>query len=125
MEEHQSRRVVVLNPAKRLIGIVSLSNVAAHTGKERVPTAMLTLYESLTNDERSSIEAELAGKGYNFRKNELIEVVLAAIQPVQARYAAIRHEPNYIDTLLRQGADRVRPLAGQTMEEVRRVIGVG
>jgi tryptophanyl-tRNA synthetase len=86
---------------------------------------LLTLYESLTNDDRSSIEAKFAGKGYNFLKKEVIEVVLSAIQPVQARYEEIRHEPYYIDTILRQGADRVRPLAGQTMEEVRRVLGVG
>jgi tryptophanyl-tRNA synthetase len=82
-------------------------------------------YESLTNDDRNSIEAKFAGKGYNFLKKEVIEVVLATIQPVQARYEEIMHELDYIDTILRQGADRVRPLAGQTMEEVRRVTGVG
>jgi tryptophanyl-tRNA synthetase len=86
---------------------------------------LLTLYESLTNDDRNSIEAKFAGKGYNFLKKEVIEVVLATIQPVQARYEEIMHELDYIDTILRQGADRVRPLAGQTMEEVRRVTGVG
>jgi CBS-domain-containing membrane protein len=39
-EEHQCRRVVVLTPAERLIGIVSLSDLAVHTDKELVPTAI-------------------------------------------------------------------------------------
>jgi tryptophanyl-tRNA synthetase len=52
-------------------------------------------------------------------------VVLATIQPVQARYREIMREPSYIETILRKGADRVRPLANRTMEEVRRTTGLG
>jgi tryptophanyl-tRNA synthetase len=86
---------------------------------------LLTLYESLTNDDRNSIEAKFAGKGYAFLKKEVIEIILAAIQPVQARYNEIMREPSYIDTILHEGAEKVRPLATQTMKEVRRVTGVG
>jgi tryptophanyl-tRNA synthetase len=86
---------------------------------------LLTLYESLTNEDRGSIEAKFAGKGYDFLKKEVIEVVLATIQPVQARYHEIMREPSYIEAILRKGADRVRPLADQTMDEVRRVTGIG
>lgn len=55
----------------------------------------------------------------------MLEVVLATIQPVQARYREIMREPSYIDTILRQGADEIRPLANQTMDEVRRATGLG
>jgi tryptophanyl-tRNA synthetase len=86
---------------------------------------LLTLYESLTNEDRGSIEAKFAGKGYDLLKKEVIEVVLATIRPVQARYHEIMREPSYIEATLRKGADRVRPLADQTMDEVRRVTGIG
>ena len=36
MEEHQIRRLVVLNRDKRLVGIVSLGDVAVHTDNERL-----------------------------------------------------------------------------------------
>jgi tryptophanyl-tRNA synthetase len=85
---------------------------------------LLTLYKSLTNDDRNSIEAKFAGKGYAFLKKEVIEIILAAIQPVQARYNEIMREPSYIDTILHEGAEKVRPLATQTMKEVRRVTDV-
>ena len=58
-------------------------------------------------------------------KKEVIEIILAAIQPVQARYNEIMREPSYIDTILHESAEKVRPLATQTMKEVRRVTGVG
>lgn len=86
---------------------------------------LLTLYESLTNEERDAIEAKFAGKGYDFLKKAVIEVVLATIQPVQVRYREIMREPSYIETILQKGADKVRPLADQTLDEVRRVIGIG
>jgi CBS domain-containing protein len=35
MEEHQIRRLVVLNRAKQLVGIVSLGDLAVHTGDAR------------------------------------------------------------------------------------------
>jgi tryptophanyl-tRNA synthetase len=86
---------------------------------------LLTLYESLTNEERGSIGAKFAGKGYDFLKKEVIEVVRATLQPVQARYHEIMREPSYIETILRKGAERIRPLADQTMDEVRRIRGIG
>jgi tryptophanyl-tRNA synthetase len=55
---------------------------------------LLTLYESLTNEDRGSIEAKFAGKGYDLLKKEVIEVVLATIRPVQARYHEIMREPH-------------------------------
>jgi CBS domain-containing protein len=36
MEEHQIRRLVILNRDKRLVGIVSLGDVAVHTDNERL-----------------------------------------------------------------------------------------
>ena len=36
MKEHQIRRLVVLNPDKRLVGIVSLGDLAVETGDEKL-----------------------------------------------------------------------------------------
>jgi CBS domain-containing protein len=36
MEEHQIRRLVILNRDKRLVGIVSLADLAVHTDNERL-----------------------------------------------------------------------------------------
>jgi CBS domain-containing protein len=36
MQEHQVRRLVVLDPARRLAGVVSLGDLAVETGDERL-----------------------------------------------------------------------------------------
>jgi CBS domain-containing protein len=36
MEEHQLRRLIVLNRDKRLVGILSLGDLAVHTGDDRL-----------------------------------------------------------------------------------------
>ena len=36
MDENQIRRLIVLNRAKQLVGIVSLGDLAAHSGDERL-----------------------------------------------------------------------------------------
>ena len=86
---------------------------------------LLTLYEALTGADRSSIEAKFADKGYRFLKNEVAELVLATIQPIQSRYHAIMRAPEDIDTMLQEGAERIRPIAEQTMQEVRKATGIG
>jgi tryptophanyl-tRNA synthetase len=86
---------------------------------------LLTLYEALTGADRRSIEAKFADKDYRFLKNEVAEVVLATLQPIQSRYHAIMREPKDIDTMLRKGAERIRPIAEQTMQDVRKATGIG
>jgi tryptophanyl-tRNA synthetase len=86
---------------------------------------LLTLYQALTSESRQAIEEKFAGKGYGFLKRETLEVVLATIQPIQARYNEIMSDPSFIENILKRGVEQVRPIAQQTMERVRQVTGIG
>jgi tryptophanyl-tRNA synthetase len=86
---------------------------------------LLTLYEALTGMDRRSIEAKFVDKDYRFLKNEVAEVVLATLQPIQSRYHVIMRESRDIDTMLRKGAERIRPIAEQTIQDVRKATGIG
>lgn len=86
---------------------------------------LLTLYEVLTGESRPEIEARFAGQGYGVLKKAVVDVVVSALEPLQKRYAEIMSDPQYIEDLLKHGADRVRPIAEQTMAEVRRATGIG
>jgi tryptophanyl-tRNA synthetase len=87
--------------------------------------SLLTLYEALTGADRQSIEAKFAGRGYHFLKTEVVEVVLATLQPIQSRYHEITREPSYIETILREGAERIRAMAEYMMTEFRQATGIG
>jgi tryptophanyl-tRNA synthetase len=49
--------------------------------------------------------------------------VMAEIEPIQARYAEISADPAYIDGVLAESVERLRPIVEQTMDAVRRAMG--
>ena len=84
---------------------------------------LLTIYQALTGLGNDEIEAHFAGKGYGDLKKELAEVVIAEIEPIQARYRELTVDPAYIDEVLRHSVEQLRPIADATMDAVRRAMG--
>ena len=69
---------------------------------------LLTIYRSLSGQSQEEIEAHFEGKGYGDLKRELADVVIATLEPVQARFRELTEDPAYIDELLAEHAARVR-----------------
>ena len=84
---------------------------------------LLTIYQALTDLAPAAIEARFAGKGYGDLKKELAEVIIAEIEPIQARYRALRADPAYIDGVLAESVEKLRPIVDATMDAVRRAMG--
>lgn len=47
------------------------------------------------------------------------------LQTLQSRYRVLIAEANYIDSVLAEGASKVRPIAEKTLVAVREKIGLG
>ncbi|MBI2829632.1 MAG: tryptophan--tRNA ligase [Chloroflexi bacterium] len=86
---------------------------------------LLTIYQSFTSQSKEEIEAHFAGKGYSDLKKETAEMVIDGLSPLQARYRELTADPSYIDSLLTEGADRVRPTAEKTLSLVKEKVGLG
>jgi tryptophanyl-tRNA synthetase len=86
---------------------------------------LLVIYELFTGKSRKEIETCFDGKGYAALKKELAEVVIEGLAPLQKRYAELTDDPAHIDSLLRKGAERARPLAEKTLARVQERIGLG
>ncbi len=86
---------------------------------------LLVIYELFTKLGRDEIEAQFEGKGYADFKRELAEVIVEGISPLQSRYRELTAEPTYIDSLLAEGASRVRPIAEKTLAVVKDRVGLG
>jgi len=52
------------------------------------------------------------------------EMVIAHLEPFQQRYRQIMNEPGYLAAILREGADRVRPIADATVRLVKSRMGL-
>jgi tryptophanyl-tRNA synthetase len=86
---------------------------------------LLTIYQTLTGENKKDIEAKFEGKGYGDFKKALAEVVIESLRPLRERYQALTADPTHIDTILKAGAEKARPMAAKTLAEVQKKIGLG
>ncbi len=86
---------------------------------------LLVIYELFTGLSRPDIETRFEGKGYADLKQELGEVIVEGLRPLQSHYQELTADPTYIDSLLTEGASRARPIAEKTLNTVKNKIGVG
>jgi tryptophanyl-tRNA synthetase len=86
---------------------------------------LLVLYEALSGEPREAIESQFDGKGYGTLKRTVSELVIEALEPIRLRYDELRADPQYIERMLADGADRVRPIAAETLRHVHDVTGIG
>jgi tryptophanyl-tRNA synthetase len=86
---------------------------------------LLSIYQSFTDIPEPEIEARFEGKGYSDLKKELAEVVIEGIRPVQERFREITAESGYIEKVVKEGADKARPMADKKLAEVRKKVGLG
>ena len=86
---------------------------------------LLTIYELCSGLKRPQIESRFEGKGYGDFKNDLAEVVVATVEPVQRRYHELVDDPAQLDAMLRAGADKLKPIAADVLKRVQDKIGLG
>ena len=58
-------------------------------------------------------------------EEELAEVVIEHLRPIQSRFKVLMEDPHHINNLLARGAEKVRPIAERTMVEVNHKLGLG
>jgi len=71
----------------------------------------------------SELEKEYESKNYSVFKNDLAEIIIEGLSPIQKKYKELSANPDYIKKVLRDGAEKAKTIAAQTMAEVRSKIG--
>lgn len=85
---------------------------------------LLTIYSALTGRTVDAIVADYDGKGYGDLKKDLADVVVDFLTPFQERVHGYLDEPDKLDDVLADGAERASAIARATMERVRERIGL-
>jgi tryptophanyl-tRNA synthetase len=84
---------------------------------------LLTLYSLLSGQSKETVAAECESLGWGQFKPLLTEATIAALEPIQTRYQQIMAEPDYLQTVLKQGQQKAAILANQTLSQVRAALG--
>ena len=85
---------------------------------------LLTIYQLLTGKERSEIEEHFSGKSYKDLKEQLAEVVIESLRPLQERYRELTGEEGYLDEMLSIGAEKADARAEEKLRQVYKKIGL-
>ncbi|HEX8491691.1 MAG TPA: tryptophan--tRNA ligase [Pyrinomonadaceae bacterium] len=83
---------------------------------------LLTIYQLLTKQQPAEIEAHFAGKGYAQLKNDLADVTIEFLKPLQERVREISDEE--LDRILNDGRQRAEQIARVTLDEAKARVGL-
>src|SRR5947199_9619167 len=84
---------------------------------------LLSIYQAFSGDTDDDIKAKFTGIRYGDLKKQVAEIVIAHIKPFQERYREIRSDPGYLAAVLREGAERVAPIAHDTDQLAKSRLG--
>lgn len=85
---------------------------------------LLTMIQLLSNRSPEDVEARFQGQGYRALKQELAELVVATLEPIQQRYAEFERDPDIVDTILAEGAERAQQIAATVVDQVQQRMGL-
>lgn len=82
---------------------------------------LINIYSLFSGKPIKEIENIYAGKGYADFKNDLAEITIQFLKPLQEKMKALSDEK--VLDILKEGAEKVRPLARKKLNEVKEKIG--
>jgi tryptophanyl-tRNA synthetase len=94
-------------------------------GLEGRPEAenLVGIYAALSDKSIEQVLAEVGGKQFSEFKQMLSELCVEVLGPIGNEMKRLVAEPQHIDAILRDGADRAREMTHPTLEEVMDIVG--
>ena len=85
---------------------------------------LLNIFQAFAGWPEEKMRAHFSGMRYGDLKKQVAEMVVSHIEPFQERYRQITSEPGYVASVLREGAERVAPIANDTVRLVKHRMGL-
>jgi tryptophanyl-tRNA synthetase len=85
---------------------------------------LLQIFQAFTGWSDENTQAHFTGMRYGDLKKQVAEAVVESIEPIQKRYQEIMAEPGFVAQVLANGAERVTPIAQDTVDKAKRAMGL-
>jgi len=86
---------------------------------------LLTIYSHLSGLSIKDLEKKYQGKGYKEFKEDLAEVIIEFLRPIQEKYYQARQDKDYLNKILTDGLKNARQISQKTMDQVYQAVGLG
>ena len=85
---------------------------------------LVGIMAAVTGDSDQAVLARFAGQGFGAFKPALADATIALLAPIRERLMELRRDPNAIDAILANGAEKAATLAAPTLAEAYRAVGL-
>ncbi|EHL78511.1 tryptophan--tRNA ligase [Bacillus smithii] len=85
---------------------------------------LLSIYSVLGNISIKELEEKYAGKGYGEFKQDLAELIIEELKPIQKRYAELI-DSEELDEILDRGAEKANYVANKMLQKMKNAMGLG
>ena len=85
---------------------------------------LLTVYQALTGRSSRDIDRQFEGQGYKAVKEAVAEALVESLRPIQQRYREFEQNPDVVDCILEEGAEKAQPIAHKVVREVQDKLGL-
>src|SRR3984893_13680763 len=85
---------------------------------------LLNIFQAFSGWSGEQMKAHFSGMRYGDLKKQVAEMVVCSLEPMQKRFREIMDEPGYLTGVLKEGAERVSPIAKSTVQLVKERMGL-
>lgn len=112
---------VIMNKMKR--AMTDSDNEIRYCEEKPGISNLLSIYCAVTGKTIPEAEQEFAGMGYGAFKTAVGEAVVAELEPVQKRVHELEANKDYLDAIIKSGAEKAGRLAERTLAKVQKKVG--
>ncbi|MEH2259707.1 tryptophan--tRNA ligase [Nostoc sp.] len=84
---------------------------------------LLTLYTLLSGQKKEDVAVECQDMGWGQFKPLLTDTIIESLKPIQEKYHSITADKSYLESVLRNGGEKARAIANQTLSQVKTALG--
>ena len=129
-DENDKNRICIIDDAKSLEKKIKSATTDSGTDIKFDPenkaglSNLMTIYSVLSGKTIDQLEKEYEGKMYGHLKVDLAQLVVEKLKPVREKYDDLMKNKDYLDQLLKSGAERAQARARLTLDNVYKTVGL-
>jgi tryptophanyl-tRNA synthetase len=85
---------------------------------------LIGIYAALDDSTTEAVLRQFGGAQFSAFKQQLVDLAVAKLGPIGAEMRRLEQDPDYIDSVLRDGSQRARAIAAPIMNQVKDVLGL-
>lgn len=86
---------------------------------------LINIYSALNGATLQDICHRFGGKNFSEFKQELAAVCIESLSPIRGKFLELMKSPDYVEKILKEGAEKATNVADSTLQEVKQAVGIG